>query len=1059
MVNAIQFAVRDFAGGAQHGAVAGDGQGNFIQVGSGDSVSLNLSQSSVVAYEQSGQDLVIRLVDGRTVVLSNYFNEAPGDVNHLYLSTDGQIVEVMVNEGTDGALFANYGPVQGWDKWSPLDDMRFTQSDGVSELMVASNEPAGMAPFVPGLLGGFGGMGTAAAVAGGAAVIGGGLGGGGGGTDSRAKPTVDPQQPITVTTNTDQPHLPVSGTGQPGDSVVVTIGTKTQTTTISTDGKWSVDFPGTGLPADGSHTAAVVVTRADNNISTNLTGPKFVLDLTPPAVNVEHGTKAVHDVENLVEYQNGVSIDGKGEAGAKIEVKIGDHTQATTVAANGKWSVTFTQSQVAAGEYEVPVKITATDALGNKTVLNDTLVVDTVPHPITFDAVTGDNKVNFTETQSGLVVSGTSTVGASLEVTLQGVKQTAVVGADGKWSVTYATGTLQAGEYTATLTAKTTDAAGNVSTATHAFQVDTLTSVGFTGTVAGDGIVNASEAAAAGGITLTGTAQAGASVSVQWGNTTLPATVGANGNWSVTFPSGSVPAGTYTSTATATATDSFGNTQSATQSIKVDTQMNVAINPGQAGGDDVISGAEARAVSGINLTGTSEAGAKVSVTFDGKTRDVVADANGNWTAHYASNEVRSGTYTSNVTVRAVDAAGNVETASRTINVDTEVKPFERATLSTGSDTILNAAEAANGLTVTGKVEPGSSVVVKFGNGISHEAVVSANGNWTLKIPSSEIPSGENSVKLTAVATDRYGNTSSISEQVVVDTIVNQNIRTGGAIGGDGIINASEAAQGMTFTGTAEAGSAMVIRLSNGKEMLTTAGADGSWSVHFGSADIPRGNVNASVTIQATDLAGNVDKITDKFVIDTVAPDAPEVTGVNKSTTGSLRGIYTEETTDSYAFHEVKANGTTATVGESHSNAGGETEFSFTRGVPDGSYLVVNTQDAAHNESSTLLIVNNTNAPIVDLNRAGLASFDLSAIDLTVAPQAHLSITEAQLKAITGPDHSLIIKGGADDMVSLIGGIDTGTAKVINGHSYSLYTLGTGASVLVDDDILTSTPLV
>jgi large repetitive protein len=184
-----------------------------------------------------------------------------------------------------------------------------------------------------------------------------------------------------------------------------------------------------------------------------------------------------------------------------------------------------------------------------------------------------------------------------------------------------------------------------------------------------------------------------------------------------------------------------------------------------------------------------------------------------------------------------------------------------------------------------------------------------------------------------------------------------------------------------------------------------------------------------------------------------------VTGIHKSNKGNLLGIYTEESTDSYAFHEVKANGTTAAVGESHSSANGETEFDFTRGVPDGSYLVVNTQDAAHNESSTLLIVNNTNAPVVDLNRAGLASFDLSAIDLTVAPEAHLSISESQLRAITGPDHSLIVKGGADDTVSLIGGLDTGTTKLVNGQSYSLYTLGSGASVLVDDDILTTTSVV
>lgn len=1051
MVNAIEFAVRDFAGGAQHGSVAGDGQGNFIQVGSGDSVSLNLSQSSVVAYEQSGKDLVIKLVDGRTVVLSNYFNEAPGDVNHLYLSSEGQIVEVMVTDGVDGALFADYGPIQGWDKWSPLDDLRFTQADGVSQMVVASNEPAGMAPFIPGLLGGFGGLGTAAAVAGGAAVIGGGLGGGGGGK-TRATPTVDPQEPITVTTNTPTPHLPVSGTGQPGDKVVVTIGTKTQETTIGTDGKWKVDFPATGLPADGNHTASVVVTRTDTNTSTTLTGPNFVLDLTPPAVNVDHGTKSVGDVENLAEYQNGVSIDGKGEAGAKIEVKIGEHTQTTTVAANGTWSVTFTQAQVAAGEYEIPVKITATDPLGNQTVVNETLVVDTVPHPITFDSVTADNKVNFTETQSGLVVTGTSTAGATMEITLQGVKQTATVGADGKWSVTYATGTLPAGEYTATLTATTTDAAGNASSATHSFQVDTQTTVGFTGTVATDGTVNAVEAA--GGVVLTGIGQAGSSVSVVWGGSTMTGTVGANGTWSVTFPATAIAGGTYSSTATVTATDSFGNTATATQTIKVDTETSVAVNPGQVGGDNVVSGAEASG--GIALTGTAEAGARVSVTFEGVTRQVVAGANGAWTANFAAGEVRSGTYASTVSVTATDAAGNTASTTHGLNIDTEVKPFARTSLETGTDTIVNAAEAVGGVMVGGNVEPGSSVVIKFGNGAEHRAEVSANGTWSLNIPANEIPAGENSVTLTAVATDRYGNTSTLTEQVAVDTVVRNFARTGGTISGDGVVNATEAAQGLDFTGTAEANSAIVVRLPNGAVVNTTSDASGNWSAHFTSEQVPRGTLNSSVTVQATDRAGNVASFTDNFAIDTVAPGAPEVTGVNKSTTGTLRGIYTEDSTDSYAFHEVKANGTTATVGESHSSAGGETEFAFTRGVPDGSYLVVNTQDAAHNESSTLLIVNNTNAPVVDLNRAGLATFDLSAIDLTVAPQAQLSITEAQLKAITGPDHSLIIKGGADDTVSLIGGADTGTTKVINGQSYSLYTLGAGASVLVDDDIQTST---
>ena len=1049
MVSAINFAVRSFAGGTQRGSVAGDAQSNFIQIGSGDSVSLNLSRSSIVAYEQSGQDLVISLVDGRTVVLSNYFDEAAGEVNHLYLSSDGQIVEVMVNEGADGPLFADYGAVQGWEKWSPLDDLRYTDADAINPMAVASNEPAGMAPFIPGLLGGFGGMGTAAAaVAGGAVLVGGGLGGGG---ESRAAPTVDPQTTTTVTSNTVDPVLPVSGTGVPGDKVVVTVGGKTQETVIGTDGNWAVTFPQTGLPADGNYNASVVFTNMQDNSTKTLGGPNFVLDLTPPAVNVEHGTKSVGDVENLQEYQNGVSIDGKGEAGASILVQVGTFSQSTTVAANGTWSVTFSQTQIAGGEYEIPAKITSKDILGNTTVVNETLVIDTVPHPITFDSVTSDNKVNFTENQSGLVVTGTSTAGASMEITLQGVKQTATVGADGKWSVTYATGTLPAGEYTATLIAKTTDAAGNASTATHSFQVDTVANVGFTGTVATDGTVNASEAA--GGVVLTGTAQAGSTVNVAWNGTTLPAVVGTTGAWTVTFPASAIPAGTYSSTATVTATDSLGNAASATRVIRTDTEISVAINTGQVGGDNIVSGAEA--ARGIALTGTAEAGASVAVTFEGVTRTVTAGQNGTWTANFASSEVRGGTYASTVTVTATDAAGNTAMASHGITVDTEVKPFTRTAMSAGTDNVVNAVEAAAGLTVSGSVEAGSSVQVKFGNGTSRAAVVDANGNWSLTIPAGDIPAGENRVTMTAVATDRVGNTSSLTEQVAVDTIVRNFARTGGTISGDGYVNAEEASRGITFTGTSEPNSKMVVTLASGAVVNTTTGADGLWTATFASADIPRGTSNSSVTVQATDRAGNVATLTDTFAIDTVAPGAPEVTGVNKSTMGTLRGIYTEETADSYAFHEIKANGTTVSVGETHSTAAGETEFAFARGVPDGSYLVVNTQDAAHNESSTLLIVNNTNAPIVDLNRAGLAMFDLSAIDLTVAPQAQLSITEAQLKAITGPDHSLIIKGGADDVVTLVGGVATGTTKDINGEHYKLYTLGTGASVLVDDDIHTA----
>lgn len=1056
MVSAIEFAVRDVAGGTQRGMVAGDGQANFIQVGSGDSVSLNLSQASVSAYEQRGRDLVIKLIDGREIILTGYFDAAPGDTNHLYLSSDGMIAEVFVTGNADGTLFASYGPVQGWDKWSPIDDLRMVSADPISSGVAVADERVGMAPFIPGLLAGGGGLGTAAAVGGGAILIGG-LGGGGG----RKPPTVDGQPEGKVTTNTTNPTLPVSGTGQPGDKVDVTIGGKTQTTTIGTDGKWSVSFPATNLPADGTHVAQVVVTPPGST-PINLTGPSFLIDLTPPPVAAEGGTKSVGHTENLAAHADGVTISGSSEAGATIKVQIGTHTQTTTVGANGKWSVNFTQTQVQGGEYEIPVSITATDVNGNVTVKTETLVVDTVPHPITFDSVTSDNKVNFTESQSGLTVTGTSTAGATLQVTLQGVTQTAVVGSNGKWSVTYPSGTLPAGEYQATLTATTTDAAGNKSTVSHNFQVDTATSVAFTGQVAGDNTVNATEAA--GGVTMTGTAQPGSSVSVAWNGATLPATVAANGTWSVTFPAAGIAAGTYAATATVSATDAFGNTASATRSVNVDTQTSVAVNPGQTGGDNVISGSEAAA--GVSLTGTAEAGATVAVTMEGVTRTVTAGANGNWTANFAASEIRSGTYATTVSVRATDLAGNTATTTHNLNVDTQVSPFARSTLSTGADNILNAAEAASGLTVTGTVEPGSTVMVTFGNGQTRPATVDANGNWSLTVPASEVPAGENTVRLTANATDRFGNTSSISEDVKVDTRVLNFQRTGDAkLSGDGYLNAAETAAGLTVTGTSEPGSTIVLKLSNGSEGTVTVGANGTWSYTFAAAALPKGEGQASVTITATDRVGNVATFSENFNYDTVAPNAPRITA-DMGNDNNLNGIATAQSGSNLSYYEVNATGSANRLAVQSEfnlnvNVDGVTVPSkyavFANEVPDGSYLVVRDVDTAGNESSTMYVRNTTGQVAVDLNRTGLQNFDFGTIDLTAA-DATLTINEATINRIAGVDKTLTIKGDVGDEVTIsASAVFKSNVTAADGETYRIYTLGTGgATLLVDDDITLNT---
>jgi hypothetical protein len=1185
MVQAIQFAVRDSAGGRQLGSVAGDGQGNFIQVGAGDSISLNISPSNVIAYEQQGRDLVIKLADGRVIVLAQYFD---GSEHQLYLSADGTISQVHVEGGTDGVLAANYGPAQGWDKWSPLDDLRFAEADGITAGDAPVDEPAGMGIFAPALLPGLFGPGAAAGLAGLGLIAGVGGGGsdatpgggdttpgggdttpgggdttpgggdttpGGGGGSTRLPPTVDnPNDQGTITTNTQNPRIEITGTGEPGDTVRVTVGDKTEVTTIGNDSTWGVEFVDPDLPGDGNYSSEVVVSQP-NGPDTVLDGPDYIIDMTPPPVAVTEGTVGAGDLENLADYADGVTIAGTGEAGATVAVTVEGTTHTVTVGVDGGWSVNFTQAEVAGGERTVAVTITATDPLGNQTVVTDTLEIDTIPHPITINAVTSDNTVSQAEFNAGFVIGGTTTAGAVITLEVAGTTSTATAGADGRWSVSFPQGSIAGGTYTATVTASTTDAAGNPSSSSASFQVDTEVTVAFApNPIAGDNVVNMVEAT--GGVTMTGTSQAGSNVSVTWGGTTIAATTAANGSWTATFAGAQVPADGST-VATVTATDSVGNTSSATRTIVVDTSTSVTINAPQVG-DDIVSGAErdggfvltgtaepgatvvvefagtsktvtaaanrtwtanyaagaipggfyeapvqvtatdtagniastgrviavdtetnvtigatqagdnvisgAERTAGVTLTGTAEPGASVVVTMGGASHTVLATNTGNWSATFATSEIPAGTSNATVSVAATDVLGNTASATHTIKIDTEVVPLTRGSLSAGADDVVNQAEAARGLTITGTVEAGSTVMVQFGSGAPLAATVASNGTWSVNVPTAHIPAGEATATLQVVATDAYGNSRTHTENVQVDRLVRNFGPAEDKLSGDGYLNAEEASQGLVVNGTAEPGATVFVQIAGGGSMTVTAGGNGLWTTTFSGASLPSGELDTTVTVTATDHAGNVSSYSQPIIIDTIAPGAPDVETFTRNSVGLTR-IQTDEVNETYDFTRIDTNGNVSdidavrnvdpvfgTQNVSFGSFNGSGGFTSTP-VPDGSYLVVNTTDLAGNESSTLLVVNNTNAPEIDLSRPGLSGFDFSAIDLTFAPDAHLTITEAQILTITGADKTLVIKGAEDDHVSIVGGTATGATQEIDGEVYNIYTVGnSGATILLDDDI-------
>ncbi len=130
---------------------------------------------------------------------------------------------------------------------------------------------------------------------------------------------------MLINTNTVNPTMQVTGTGEPGDTVKFTIGGFTQTATIQANGNWSVTFGSAQIPADSNYSATVLVSNT-NGASWTLDGPDIVVDLTPPPIDIEVGTKSVGDIENDAEYQNGITISGKGQAGASLMVEIDGKT-------------------------------------------------------------------------------------------------------------------------------------------------------------------------------------------------------------------------------------------------------------------------------------------------------------------------------------------------------------------------------------------------------------------------------------------------------------------------------------------------------------------------------------------------------------------------------------------------------------------------------------------------------------------------------------------------------------------------------------------------------------
>ncbi|WP_237062141.1 Ig-like domain-containing protein [Loktanella sp. M215] len=871
-MSAIEFVVRNDAGGLQRGEVSGKGANANIIVGQSQDVSLNLERSHVLSYARQGQALQVMLVDGEIITIQGFFTPEGQAQNHLYLSSGGQLAEVQLVPGDGNLMLAQYVDSDSFGKWSPDDELYFTQ---IAELPVDDAGPQAtmMAAPLMGGLGGLGGWGAAGAAAvGGALLVGGNSGdsgdsgsggesGDGGGGTTPTVPT-DPTDPTTPTDPTD-PTTPTD----PTDPTTPTDPTDPTTPTDPTDPTTPTDPTDPTGPTDPT----------DPTGPTDPTDPVEPPAPLPPVVEITTGTRGDGTVVNNDDYKDGVDIGGTGTPGATGTVTVGTVVVNITIDQTGHWQTTIPAGQLPEGEYDLPVKVIVTNEGGSATD-TDTLDVDTVA-TVTFDAskVETDGTVNFVEETDGVVLNGTTQAGSTVIVQFGGASYNAVVTGT-NWSLNVPAGVLPQGDLGTAIdiTVTATDSHGNTATVTDTLEIDTITGVTVNPIPAGgDNTVNAAERTT--GVTVTGTAEAGATVIVTMANASHTVTANAQGQWTTTYAQSEVPRSEgMVQTVTAVSTDLAGNTDTASGTVRIDTEIHATIDTSDVDGPDGIVNAE-ETKDGVILHGTADAGATVVVTFNGSTHTVTSNAQGNWSSQYSRDELPTGNIELNYTVnvKATDVAGNTASTTGIVKMDTWVNQLT-STSKVGGDGVLNHQEEAQGITLNGRVEKGSSVLVDF-DGVQHVATVKADGTWTVHFTAAEIRDGEYNAVIGIHATDAAGNVRSIEETFVVDTVLPESPDV------LGIFLQGQNKDGVTQVAVESADDALTIHAYNASgvqllsdKALANPGEAGRSDFYFGTNNPVADGKHLVVT--ATDDHGNTNSTL--LVLEEKATDNVDITAPN-----------------------------------------------------------------------------------------------------------------------------------------------------------------------------------
>ena len=700
----------------------------------------------------------------------------------------------------------------------------------------------------------------------------------------------------------------LSGTAEAGATVEVFEGATSRGTVVATGGTWTRSIPSVG---EGSHTYTATARDAAGNVSGNSNARTITVDVTAPAAPVIGGS-------NSTQNTNTVTLTGTAEPGATVTVLEGATTRGTASAPNGAWTVTL--NSVSDGSHSYVA--TARDAAGNSSGNSNTRTITVDTTAPAAPVIGGSNGAQNTST---VTLTGTAEANAVVEVFEGATSRGSAVATGGNWTVTVNGVADGAHNYVA----RATDAAGNVSGSSNTRTI-TVDTVAPNAPIIGG--ANATQNSST--VTLTGTGEAGATITVLEGATTRGTATATGGTWSVTINSVADGSHSYVVTARDAAGNTSGNSN--TRTIVVDT---VAPNAPVIGGSN-----GAQNTSTVTLSGTAEAGATVTVLEGATTRGTATATGGNWTV--TINIVADGTHSYVATAR--DAAGNTSGNSntRTITVDT-LAP--NAPVIGGS----NGAQNSSTVTLSGTAEAGATVEV-FEGAASRGTTTATGGNWTMAI--NGVADGIHSY--VATARDAAGNVSgnSNTRTITVDTAA----PAAPVIGGS---NGAQNTTTVTLSGTAEANAVVEVFEGATSRGTTLTSAGGNWTL--GISGVAEGS--HSYVAMARDAAGNTsgNSNTRTITVDLTPPNAPVIGGgdtLQKTNTVTLSGTAEPGATVTVLEGATTRGTTTATGGN----------WTVTvNNVADGAHSYVATaRDAAGNtsgNSNTRTIKVDTvapNAPVI-----------------------------------------------------------------------------------------------